>query len=55
MQAMPIRAEGLSSKFLEFIHEVAPVAMSAIGAILVNHYSLQPTSHSIIVQAPAPP
>ena len=41
----------LSSRFA---YELLPVtAASVIGALLVNHYSRQPPSASVVVQAPS--
>ena len=43
----------ISSKFL---HEVMPVALASVmGTMLVNHYTRQPASPSVVVQAPPPP
>lgn len=54
---MPSGAFGLISKISsKFFHEVMPVALaSVIGTMLVNHYSRQPASPSVVVQAPQPP
>jgi hypothetical protein len=53
---MPSRALGMISKTSsKFFHEVMPVALaSVIGTMLVNHYSRQPPSPSVVVQAPPP-
>jgi hypothetical protein len=53
---MPSNALGMISKTSsKFFHEVMPVALaSVIGTMLVNHYSRQPASPSIVVQAPPP-
>ncbi len=53
---MPSDALGMISKTSsKFFHEVMPVALaSVIGTMLVNHYSRQPASPSIVVQAPPP-
>jgi hypothetical protein len=50
-------ARGLMSKISsKFFHEVVPVALaSVIGTMLINHYSRQPVSPSVVVQAPQPP
>ncbi len=50
---MPSGAFGLISKISsKLFHEVMPVALaSVIGTILVNHYSPQPASPSVVVQA----
>jgi hypothetical protein len=54
---MPSGALGLISKVSsKFFHEVIPVALaSVIGTMLVNHYSRQAASPSVIVQEPPPP
>jgi hypothetical protein len=53
---MPSGALGMISKTSsKFFHEVMPVALaSVIGTMLVNHYSRQPASPSVVVQAPPP-
>ena len=53
---MPSDALGMISKISsKFIHEVMPVVLaSVIGTVLVNHYSRQPASPSVVVQAPPP-
>ncbi len=50
---MAIRVLDLMAKVASrFVHEILPVALaSVIGALLVNHYSRQPPSPSIVVQA----
>jgi hypothetical protein len=50
---MPSGALGLISKVSsKFFHEVMPVVLaSVIGTVLVNHYSRQPASQPVIVQA----
>jgi hypothetical protein len=54
---MPSRALGLISKVSsKFFHEVMPVMLaSVIGTVVVNHYSRQPASQPVIVQAPPAP
>jgi hypothetical protein len=56
-RTMPSDALGSISKISsKFFHEVMPVALaSVIGTMLVNHYSRQPASPSVVVQAPQPP
>jgi hypothetical protein len=51
---MPSGALGLISKVSsKFFHEVMPVVLaSVIGTVVVNHYSRQPASQPVIVQAP---
>ena len=53
---MPSGALGMISKISsKFFHEVMPVVLaSVIGTMLVNHYSRQPASPSVVVQAPPP-
>jgi hypothetical protein len=53
---MPSGAIGLISKVSsKFFLEVMPVVLaSVIGTMLVNHYSRQPASPSVVVQAPPP-
>ena len=52
---MVIRALDFMAKVSSrFAYEILPVTMaSVIGAMLVNHYSHQPPSPPIVVQAPA--
>jgi hypothetical protein len=56
-RTMPSGAIGLVSKVSsKFLLEVMPVVLaSVIGTMLVNHYSRQPASPSVIVQEPPPP
>jgi hypothetical protein len=51
---MAIRALDFMAKVSSrFVHEILPVATaSVIGAMLVNHYSRQPASPPIVIQAP---
>ena len=53
---MPSGALGLISKVSSrFFHEVMPVVLaSVIGTMLVNHYSRQPASPSVVVEPPPP-
>jgi hypothetical protein len=53
---MPSGALGTISKISsKFFHEVMPVVLaSVIGTILVNHYSRQPISPPVVVQATPP-
>ena len=53
---MPSGALGMISKISsKFFHEVMPVALaSVIGTMLVNHYSRQPISPPVVVQATPP-
>jgi hypothetical protein len=53
---MPSDALGMISKISsKFFHEVMPVALaSVIGTMLVNHYSRQPISPPVVVQATPP-
>jgi hypothetical protein len=53
---MPSDALAMISKISsKFFHEVMPVALaSVIGTMLVNHYSQQPASPSVVLQAPPP-
>jgi hypothetical protein len=53
---MPMRVFGVVAKISsKFLHEVAPVVIaSVIGTILINHFSRQPSSPSIVVQPPPP-
>src|SRR5271166_1221793 len=55
-RTMPAGALGMISKISsKFFHEVMPVALaSVIGTMLVNHYSRQPISPSVVVQATPP-
>ena len=54
---MPSGALGTISKISsKFFHEVMPVMLaSVIGTVVVNHYSRQPASQPVIVQAPPSP
>jgi hypothetical protein len=54
---MPSGAIGLVSKVSsKFLLEVMPVVLASVtGTMLVNHYSRQPASPSVIVQEPPPP
>src|SRR6202042_3465592 len=54
ISAMAIRALDLMSKLSSrFAYEILPVTVaSVIGAMLVNHYSRQPPSPPIVIQAP---